>query len=62
MQIFYSAWHVSQSPKSIRKTLSYGAPEEIRTPDPQIRSLALEMLSFGVAGAKIALCSRCTAD
>ena len=37
-------------------------PKRFELLTPQIRSLALEMLSFGVAGAKIALCSRCTAD
>jgi hypothetical protein len=38
-RLFHSAWYVNRRAKSSGKDWSYGAPAEIRTPDPQIRSL-----------------------
>ena len=39
--IFHSAWQSYGDPKCSLKLGGYGAPEEIRTPDPQIPSLVL---------------------
>ena len=36
--LFYSAWQFSCLGIIIESLKAYGAPEEIRTPDPQIRS------------------------
>src|ERR1700674_975213 len=38
---FRSAWHLLPLQINSYSAMSYGAPEEIRTPDPQIRSLVL---------------------
>jgi hypothetical protein len=39
-----------------------GAPEEIRTPDPQIRSLALFQPTLGLCDTRFVNCPRSAAD
>jgi hypothetical protein len=42
-RIFYSAWHLLWRANCSDIYWAFGAPGEIRTPDPQIRSLSLDV-------------------
>jgi hypothetical protein len=60
-RFFGSAWQLLRYKDYGVICLACGAPEEIRTPDPQIRSLALEMLTLGSGAGRRARNSSPTA-
>src|SRR5580700_7298478 len=51
-RFFYSAWRTFRRPRYNGVYWVSGAPEEIRTPDPQIRSLMLYLVELRALGAR----------